>query len=311
MKSSSNFINPHFDLIRLSIQENIGKFVVALLILTYLATGFIIGIALQKGLTPFGPVISWIAGMGLAVIGQMIRGSLVYFGQANPYRLGNNAHWMGTAAALALTIYACYEVISLLSEQGISQAVQVSAVGFIIAGFFVEVFFLKELVKINQSILVNSPALYEQALNNERRLAEIKIKMTEASIALMHARRQRMGQALNNTEPQEAPPTLPDGQPPQALPEPEESKNSSRVLSGKVLNTVGEAYNLDNEQMDIFRQAVDEGLNDESLIRLIEGFSAKNRMEDKRKKNGIITDIKDFDLAQLFGNKGNGTGLGK
>lgn len=278
MKNSTTFINPHFDLIRLSIQENIGRFIVALLILTYLATGAIIGLALQKGLIPFGPIISWFAGMGLAIIGQMIRGSLVYFGQSNPYRLGGNAHWMGTLAALALTVYACYEVISLLSEQGISQAVQISVVGFIVAGFFVEYFFLKELLKINQYVLVNDPALYQQALTNERKLAEIKIKMTEASIALMHARRQRMGYALANVEEaevQEVEP-LPDGQQGQSLPQPEKQEREGPTLSASVLNAIGKAHELTPAQMSKVVDAVKQNREEGLILEMIEAFSALN-----------------------------------
>lgn len=272
---NSNFINPHFDLIRLSIQENIGKFIVGLLVLTYLATGAIIGLALQKGLVPFGPVISWFAGMGLAVIGQMIRGSLVYFGQSNPYRLGGSAHLMGTMAALALTVYACYEVISLLSEQGITQAVQISVVGFIVAGFFVEYFFLRELLKINQYVLVNDPALYQQALANERKLAEIKIKTTEASIALMHARRQRMGYALAHAEEaeiQEAQP-LPELPQSQALPQ---AEKEAPTLSAAVLNAIGKAYKLSPAQTADIVRAVKQGREEALILEMVEIFSAMN-----------------------------------
>lgn len=199
-QNATTFINPRFDLIRLWIQDHIGQFIVFLLVLTYLGTGFFIGISLQKGLVAvFGTILSWIAGMSLSMIAQMIRGSLVYFSQANPYRLGGNGHLIGGFSALALTIYASYEVIHLLSEQGVSQAVQISTIGVIIGGFFIECFFLNELVKINNSILVNDPDLFEMAVQNEERLTEVKTKIGEAQIKLLHARRQRFGKALNET----------------------------------------------------------------------------------------------------------------
>lgn len=198
VSNSGQFVNPHFDLIRLWIQENIGKFIVVLLILTYLGTGFVVGISLQKGLTVFGVALSWIAGMIVAVFSQMIRGSLVYFSQANPYRIGGNAHQAGTAAAVLLTGWASYEVIHMLSAIGVSSAFQISVVGFIIGGFFVEWFFLNELRQINHANLLNDPELYEQALEHETKLAEIKIKAMEARVKLVQARRARLRQALTH-----------------------------------------------------------------------------------------------------------------
>lgn len=199
--NSGQFVNPHFDLIRLWIQENIGKFIVVLLILTYVGTGFVIGISLQKGLTVFGVALSWVAGMTVAVISQMIRGSLVYFSQANPYRIGGNAHQIGTAAALLLTGWACYEVIHMLSAVGVSFAFQLSVLGFIIGGFFVEWFFLNELRQINHANLLNDPQLYEQALEHETKLAEVQIKAMEARVKLVQARRARLTQALSSSTP--------------------------------------------------------------------------------------------------------------
>lgn len=209
--SDQNFVNPHFDLIRLWIQENIGKFIVVLLVLTYLGTGFVIGISLQKGLTVFGVALSWVAGMIVAIISQMIRGSLVYFSQANPYRIGGNAHQVGTAAALLLTGWACYEVIHMLSAVGVSSAFQISVVGFIVGGFFVEVFFLNELRQINHANLINDPDLYQQALDHEMKMAEVKIQAMEAKVKLVQARRTRLRQAL--TTPGASNATLGNSQP--------------------------------------------------------------------------------------------------
>lgn len=194
-----NFINPRFDLIRLWIQDHIGQFIIFLLCAVYLMTGFSIGISLQKGLTVFGFTLSWIAGMGIAILAQMIRGSLVYFSQANPYRINKSGHIIGGVAAFILTVWASYEVVSLLSEIQVSTAVQTSLVGFIIAGFFLEMFFLNELIKINNAILVNDPALFKMAIENERKLVEIETKVGEAKIALLKARRKRFGAALSDT----------------------------------------------------------------------------------------------------------------
>lgn len=266
--SNQNFVNPHFDLIRLWIQENIGKFVVILLAITYLATGFFIGLALQQGLTVFGAYLSWITAMSVAVIGQMIRGSLVYFSQANPYRIGGNAHVVGTAAALLLTVYACYEVIHLLGAIEVSAAFQTSIVGLIIGGFFVEVFFLNELNKINAATLVNDEKLFEQALENEKKLAEIKIKGMEARVMLVQARRSRLRQALS----QKPTPTPSEPEQPEQ-PEPAPKLNFSAAL----LDAIGAADNLTDQQMQQIRQWMQEGLKDSEIIGYIQGMSEKNQ----------------------------------
>lgn len=278
---SENFVNPHFDLIRLWIQENIGKFIVFLLIITYLATGFFIGLALQKGLLIFGMVISWFAGMSVAIVGQMIRGSLVYFSQANPYRLGGNAHVIGTAAALLLTVYASYEVIHLLGAIGVSPAFQTSIVGVIIGGFFVEVFFLNELNKINQATIVNDPELYRLALENEEKLAWVKIKSMETKVKLTKARRARLRMALtsarntapaadsSSSTPLDAADSKTDGT--------EQKQHQSRTISAKVMNAIGEAHNLTEKQMDEIRAQIDQGADDQHILLVIDIMSKENK----------------------------------
>ena len=196
----TTFINPRFDLIRLWIQDHIGQFIVGLLILTYLGTGFVIGIALQKGLIIFGVTLSWLAGMGVSLIAQLIRGTLVYFSQANPYRLNTNGHIVGGVIAAILTIYAGFEVFHLLTDLGISNAVKISVIGVIIAGFFLEVFFLNELTKINHAVLVSDPELFQNAIEHEQKLVEIKSKVGEAKIQLLKARRERFSKALNQDQ---------------------------------------------------------------------------------------------------------------
>lgn len=286
--SNSEFVNPHFDLIRLWLQENIGKFIVGLLIVTYLITGFFIGIALQKGLTAFGFVFSWIAGMGIAIIGQMIRGSLVYFSQANPYRLGGNAHSVGTAAAFLLTIWAGYEVVHLLSAIGVAQAFQISIVGVVIAGFFVEVFFLNELRKINHAVLVNDPELYQQALENEHKLADIKIAMMEAHVKLTHARRNRLRAALDSRSAthvsQDSPPapspTYSDAQV-------DNAQGGTRQISAALFNAIGSADKLTDEQMNLVRKEIDGGTPEEEIFQLIDALSTQNREAARAISNGV------------------------
>lgn len=275
--SSENFVNPHFDLIRLWIQENIGKFVVILLIITYLATGFFIGLALQQGLTVFGVIISWIAGMTVAVVGQMIRGSLVYFSQANPYRLGGNAHVVGTAAALLLTIYAGYEVVHLLNAIDVSPAFQTSIVGLIVGGFFVEVFFLNELNKINQATIVNDPELFQMAIENEEKLAEVKIKGMEAKVKLTQARRARLRLALTEAK---KPGTL--------TPAPD---TPARSFSNNLLNVIGNAYKLNQDQMNHIRTAIDRNESEEHIILMVDAFSLKNKEVAQKKDEQAPLDV--------------------
>lgn len=288
-KSSENFVNPHFDLIRLWIQENIGKFVVILLIITYLATGFFIGLALQQGLTVFGVIISWIAGMSVAVVGQMIRGSLVYFSQANPYRLGGNAHIVGTAAALLLTIYAGYEVVHLLSEIGVSPAFQTSIVGLIIGGFFVEVFFLNELNKINQATIVNDPELFQMAIENEEKLAEVKIKGMEAKVKLTQARRARLRLALTEAKKTgRSTPSTPEENGEKIDPV---SSPASRSFSNNLLDTIGNAYKLTSEQMNRIRTAMDQNESEEHIILMVDAFSLENKEVAQKKDAQAPLDV--------------------
>lgn len=209
LTNSNNFVNPHFDLIRLWLQEHIGKFITGLLILIYLATGFIIGMALQKSYSGFGLVLSWVAGMLVAILAQAARGSLVYFGQANPYRLNGHAHLIGSSAALALTVYSSYEIYGLMSEAGVTLPGIVSAIGLIIAGFLVEVFFLKELVQMNHATIVGNESLFQQVVEHEEKLSEIKIRTGEAKIKLLQSKRARLSKALSQTH-SPTPATLPD-----------------------------------------------------------------------------------------------------
>lgn len=271
-------INPRFDLIRLWIQDHIGQFIIFLLVSVYLMTGFTIGIALQKGLMVFGLVLSWVAGMGVAILAQMIRGSLVYFSQANPYRLNSNGHLIGGIAALILTVYASFEVVHLLSDQGVSQAVQVSIVGIIIGGFFLEMGFLNELVKINNAILVNDEELFEQAIASEEKLTEIKTRIGEARIALLHARRNRFTKALNATrggqqmqemdtadEPERQAPTDP-------LPQPR--PQGTGVMPKRVLQAIARAK-LNEEELQEILDMCEAGVTEDYLLKAVQMYTQK------------------------------------
>lgn len=263
------FINPRFDLIRLWIQDHIGQFIVFLLVSVYLMTGFAIGISLQKGLlAAFGLTLSWVAGMGIAVLAQMIRGSLVYFSQANPYRINTNGHLIGGVAAFILTIWASYEVISLLSVIQVNVAVQTSLVGFIVAGFFLEMFFLNELIKINNAILVNDPELFKRAIENEEKLVEITTRVGEAKIKLINARRERFTKALGSgstekEEPEEEEQTSP---PLKA----EKTKSISRMVMEAIA-----AHILQPEALRDVMKMIDKGIDDHLIVEAIEQLDTK------------------------------------
>lgn len=192
----SSLVNPHFEIVVLWIQANIGKFIVTLLVFTYLSTALMICVSLQDALLVFGPTLSWVVAVPMAVFSQMIRGSLVYFNQANPYRVSKIWEYLGMIFAFVLTIWACYEVHHLFVSQGIGSAAQMSAIGFIIAGFFLEAYFLGEINRTNRSVLVSDPSLIEEAIAFEREYADLQIAIGEAQIELQQAKRKRLSGAL-------------------------------------------------------------------------------------------------------------------
>ena len=196
MNKKTGLINPHFELVVLWIQSNIGKAIVTLLILAYLGTALMITFSLQHALAVFGPTPSWIVAGVMAVLSQAIRGTLVYFNQANPYRISSAWEWMGVLFAIMLTILACVEIYHLFSSQGIGTAAKISAIGLIIAGFFLEVYFLSEINRANRAVLVSNEQLMKDAIDFEKNFAELKIKISEAQIELINYKRDRMSHAL-------------------------------------------------------------------------------------------------------------------
>jgi len=214
----------------------------------------------------------------------------VYFSQANPYRLGGNAHVVGTAAALLLTIYAGYEVVHLLNAIDVSPAFQTSIVGLIVGGFFVEVFFLNELNKINQATIVNDPELFQMAIENEEKLAEVKIKGMEAKVKLTQARRARLRLALTEAK---KPGTLTPA--PDTHSQNDENGDATvataRSFSNNLLNVIGNAYKLNQDQMNHIRAAMDRNESEEHIILMVDAFSLKNKEVAQKKDEQAPLDV--------------------
>lgn len=193
--------NPQFEIVVLWIQAHIGRLIVFLLGATYFSTALMIAVSLQDALLTLGPTLSWVVAAPMALFGQMIRGSLVYFNQANPYRISKMWEYLGMVFAFVLTIWACYEVHHLFSSQGIGNAAQISAIGFIVAGFFLEAYFLGEINRTNRSVLISNPDMIQQAIDYEREYADLQIAIGEAKIELQHAKRDRLSGALRKRQP--------------------------------------------------------------------------------------------------------------
>lgn len=225
---SSSLVNPHFELVVMWIQANIGKVIVALLVMTYLGTALMIATSLQDALKIFGPTLSWIGASITAVLAQMIRGSLVYFNQANPYRVSSYWEYLGIVFAFILTVFACFEVHHLFVSQGIGIAGEISVVGLIIAGFFLEAYFLGEINRTNRSLLIENPDLIQQAIKYEQEYAEMIIAIGEAKIDLHNAKRRRLSGALQRgrSTGNEQTPTPSDSKEEKALPKPKPEPES-------------------------------------------------------------------------------------
>ncbi|PHN06833.1 hypothetical protein [Flavilitoribacter nigricans] len=201
--------NPKFEIVVLWIQAHIGQLIVFLLGATYFSTALMIAVSLQDALLTLGPTLSWIVAAPMALFGQMIRGSLVYFNQANPYRISKMWEYLGMVFAFVLTVWACYEVHHLFSSQGIGDAAQISAIGFIVAGFFLEAYFLGEINRTNRSVLVANPDMIQQVIDYEREYADLQIAIGEAKIELEYAKRDRLSGALRKRQPTSAPKQAP------------------------------------------------------------------------------------------------------
>jgi len=196
MKNNSNLVNPHFELVVLWIQSNIGKVIVSLLVLTYLGTALMIAVSLQHALLPWGATMSWIVAGCMAVLSQAIRGSLVYFNQANPYRVSRGWEYLGIVFAFALTVFACFEVYHLFTSQGLGIAAKISGIGLIVAGFFLEAYFLGEINRTNRTTLVANPQMIKDALAYEREYAELVIAMQAERVKLTRAKKSALSNVL-------------------------------------------------------------------------------------------------------------------
>lgn len=199
MKNNSNLVNPHFELVVLWIQSNIGKLIVSLLILTYLGTALMIAVSLQNALLPWGPVLSWITAGTMAVLSQAIRGSLVYFNQANPYRVSRSWEYLGLMFAFALTVFACFEVHHLFTAQGLGAAAEISGIGLIVAGFFLEAYFLGEINRTNRTTLVANPQMIQDSLAYEQKYAELVIAMQAERVKLTRAKKAALSNVLTES----------------------------------------------------------------------------------------------------------------
>lgn len=241
MNSNDNntLVNPHFELVVLWIQANIGKVISTLLVLTYLGTALMIAVSLHDALLLIGNTMAWIVAAVMAVLTQAIRGSLVYFNQANPYRVGSLWEKLGLAFALILTVFACFEVYHLFAEQGLGTAAMISANGLIIAGFFLEAYFLGEINRTNRSVLIANPDLIQLAIDFEEKFAELQIQISEAQIKMNKAKRRRLSGAIHGSTPAPAPTPKPA---PAPLPEPEPEEEEGFELDFSV-NGNGKAKN--------------------------------------------------------------------
>lgn len=245
-----SLVNPDFEIIVRKIQANIGKLIVALLILTYVGTALFIAVSLQQSLITFGPVLSWVVAGATALLGQSIRGGLVYFNQANPYRISNRWEYLGLGYAFVMTLFSSFEVHHLFSSNGIGLAAEISCIGLIIFGFFLETYFFGEINRTNRSVMIEDPELVEQVIAYEEKHAEMLIRIKEAKIQLQNHELKRLRGALqqgrksNNRLSAPTPSEHPEPEVKAAEPEtPEPQKNESLFDFAKKIVSNGHEKN--------------------------------------------------------------------
>ena len=152
-----------------------------------------------------------------------------------------------------------------------------------------EVFFLNELNKINQATIVNDPELFQMAIENEEKLAEVKIKGMEAKVKLTQARRARLRLALTEAKKTgRSTPSTPEENGEKIDPV---SSPASRSFSNNLLDTIGNAYKLTSEQMNRIRTAMDQNEREEHIILMVDAFSLKNKEVAQKKDEQAPLDV--------------------
>lgn len=244
----NSLINPHFEIVVRKIQANIGILIVTLLILGYFGTALFICVGLQGALSKFGPVLSWVVAVATAVLGQSIRGALVYFNQANPYRISNKWEYLGLTYALIMTVFSSFEVHHLFTSNGIGMAAEISCIGLVIFTFFLETYFFGEINRTNRSVMIENPELVEQAIEYERAYAEMIIQINEAKIELQNAELKRLrgaiqrGRSTNNQLPAPTPSEHPEPETKELEEKPKAEKKNDNLFLDFVNKAVSNGH---------------------------------------------------------------------
>ena len=236
---------------------------VFLLIAVYVISAIAEGIFLASLMVGFTGG-AWLA-YGISGAIQATRGLLVFFPQLNPNR--PTFGFQGEAIAVLMGLISIASIWGVVSAVGLPHAVGVSLSILMLAGIGVEIFFLREIKYATEMELFSNRQYWGELKDFAHSKRELQMFLDGL---------QDYEPSMEQLIPARATgaPTPPEPQPTQ---QPEPTRR--RSFSNAVLNAIGAADNLTDEQMELIRKAIDDGHGDGNILWLIQGFSEKNRRE--------------------------------
>jgi len=191
---------------------------------------------------------------------QATRALLVYFPMLNPSR--PSFGYQGEAIAVIMGLIAIGSVWGSVSAIGLPTTVAISLSILMAAGIGVEIFLLREIKFSTEQELFSNKEYWDELAQFTRSKRELKVFMDNI---------QDYNPDLDSLMPARRPSPTP-------LPAPE----STRSFSNKLLNVIGNAYKLTDEQMNKIREQIDQKADESHIILLVDMFSHKNKEEEKK-----------------------------
>lgn len=258
-----SFSNKSFQRAIKSIRNVMPILAISLLALVYIVAAIAEGRFLAHLAVDFA-MGAWLWYAISAVI-QATRALLVYFPMLNPSR--PSFGYQGETIAVIMGLIAIGSVWGSVDAIGLPQPVAISLSILMAAGIGVEVFLLREIKFSTEQELFANKEYWEELANFTRSKRELQLFMDN----------------IQDYEPDLDQLMAANSPSPTPLPEPEKpAPQSTRSFSNKLLNVIGNAYKLTDDQMNKIREQMDQKADEEHLILLIDMFSHKNKEAEKQ-----------------------------
>lgn len=281
---------------------------ISLLILVYVVAAIAEGKFLAHLAGNFA-IGAWLWYSVSAVI-QATRALLVYFPLLNPNR--PTFGYQGEVIAIIMGLIAIGSIWGAVDAVGLPHPVAISLSILMAAGIGVEVYLLREIKFSTEQEMFANREYWEELAQFARAKRELQLFLDGIKDYEPDASQLIAARSVSPT-PAAQPPAAPD-QP--SARQPEERQRYPRMFSERIMNAIGAADNLTEQQMQRIRQWIDEGLSDSDIVGFIHGMSEKNQQRRaERAAHNVPLDFSAADaedhphpLQELFRNSnGNGT----